>query len=97
MLQGGKQPLHYASEGGHNETARMLSEKGAAVDAFDQVGTWECGHVHKHGHAWESAGPLVRAVCGMLQRGHQGQVIHPWCCAAVWIAAVALCQQRRTH
>ena len=34
------------------------------MDAVDQVGAWECGHVHKHGHAWESAGLLVRALCG---------------------------------
>ena len=66
MLQAGKQPLHYASEGGHIEIAMLLLEKGAPVDAVEQGGAWECGHVQKHGHAWESAGLVVGVVCGML-------------------------------
>ena len=66
MLQAGKQPLHVALQEEHIEIARLLLEKGAPVDAVDQVGAWECGHVHKHGHAWESAGLVVGVFCGML-------------------------------
>ena len=69
MLQFGLQPLHYASKGGHIETATMLLEKRAAVDAVGRVGAWECGHMKQHGHAWESTWLLVRAVCDMLRRG----------------------------
>ena len=51
MLQNDTQPLHLASKGGHIETARMLLEKGAAVDALDEVSAWVCGRVQEHGHA----------------------------------------------
>ena len=92
MLQDENQPLHLALQGEHIEIARLLLEKGARLDAVDVVGAWECGHVHKHGYAWQSAWLLVGAVFGMLQRGHLRQVLmHPWCCAAVWKAAAALC------
>ena len=45
----------------------MLLQKGAAVDAVDQVKAWEQGRVQEHGHAWESAGLLEAggAVCGV--------------------------------
>ena len=66
MLQAGKQPLHLALQGEHIEIARLLLEKGARLDAVDVVGAWECGHVQKHGHAWESAGLVVGVFCGML-------------------------------
>ena len=73
-------------------------EKAAPVDAVDQVGAWKCGHVYKHEHAWESAGLLLGAVCGILQRGHLRQVLmHPWCCGAERKPAAALCFARRTH
>ena len=36
----------------------MLLEKGAAVNAADEVSAWVCGRVQEHGHAWESAGLL---------------------------------------
>ena len=60
------QPLHYASELGQIEIARLLLEKGAPLDAVDEVGAWMSVHVHKHGHAWESAGLVVGVFCGML-------------------------------
>ena len=73
MLQDNNQPLHLASNGGHIETARMLLERGAPVDAVGQVSAWECGLVQEHGDAWESAGLLeTEAVCGVLRRGATG-------------------------
>ena len=78
----------------------MLLEKGAAVDAVDEVSAWEYGRVQEHGHACESAGLLeVRgSVWCAAKGGHWRQVlIQPWCCAAVQQAAAALGQRRRTH
>jgi ankyrin repeat protein len=37
-LQGGKTPLMGACEWGHLDVARLLLERGAIVDAADQVG-----------------------------------------------------------
>ena len=78
MLQYGKQPLHYAIEEGHIETARLLLEKGAPVDAVDEVSAWECGLVEEQGHAWESTGLLLGGSVWYLRQ----VVMHPWCCAA---------------
>ena len=36
-LQNGNTPLYWASENGHLETAKMLIEKGADVNAADKV------------------------------------------------------------
>ena len=39
-LQYSQTPLHIASEGGHTETVRLLLERGAEVDARDEVSSF---------------------------------------------------------
>ena len=47
VLQNNNQPLHLALQQGHVETARMLLEKGAPVDAVDEVSAWVYGRVQE--------------------------------------------------
>ena len=37
LLQSERTPLHFAAEGGHDEICKVLLEKGAQVDAQDNV------------------------------------------------------------